>query len=149
MTDSYAVADADPVATVLSWLAEHPKVAMALGGPNRVSGILEAPWPHLRVTAGAGGDLRNLSWAIEPEVALEIYGDPGGWPGPAALRRALLMCAVATAELTDAPEDPMRPVVSRVRPSGMLIDSPLATGQPRHILGLLVTLRPSEASTRR
>ncbi|MGI5337656.1 hypothetical protein ACQEVS_09795 [Streptomyces sp. CA-181903] len=149
MTDSYAVADADPVATVLSWLTEHPEATKALGGPGRVSGIVEGPWPHLRVTAGAGGDLRDLSWATEPEVALEIYGDPGGWPGPAALRRALLVCAVAAAELPRAPQDARRPVVSRVRPSGMLIDSPLVTGQPRYILGLLITLRPPEGSTRR
>ncbi|MEU5425551.1 hypothetical protein AB0H73_08070 [Streptomyces olivoreticuli] len=142
MPDSYEVADADPVATVLAWLAEHPKAAEVLGGPGRVSGIAEAPWPHLRVTAGPGGDLRDLTWATETEVSLELHGDPGGWPGPAAMRRTLLICALATAELTEAPPAAGRPVVSRVRPSGMLIDSPLATGQPRHILGLLVTLRP-------
>lgn len=142
MTGSYAIADADPVAAVLAWLAEHPKVREALGGPGHVSGALEAPWPHLRVTAGPGGDMRDLRWATEPEVSLELYGDPGGWPGPAALRRTLLACAVAAAEMPDVPTVPGESVVSGVRPSGMLIESPLATGQPRWIMGLLVTIHP-------
>ncbi|MFJ4342700.1 hypothetical protein [Streptomyces sp. NPDC088915] len=142
MGTAYPVADADPVAVVLAWLAEHPKVAEALGGSGRVSGIREAPWPHLRVAPGAGGDMRALEWAIEPEVTLEVYGDPGGWPGPAALRRIALIAALAAKELPDAPAKPGRPVVSSVRPSGVLIDSPLADGQPRHLFGLLVTVHP-------
>ncbi|MEU3499242.1 hypothetical protein ABZ726_00190 [Streptomyces hundungensis] len=127
---------------VLSWLAEHPTVAEALGGPGRVSGTVEAPWPHLRVTSGATGDMRALEWATESEVTLEVYGDPGGWPGPAALRRIALLSALATKELAAAASLPGRPVISRVRPSGVLIDSPLANGQPRTMFGLLVTLRP-------
>ncbi|MFF4188102.1 hypothetical protein ACFYZ9_33400 [Streptomyces sp. NPDC001691] len=142
MTASYEIADADPVAAILAWLAEHPTVVEALGGPGRVSGTVEAPWPHLRVTPGATGDMRNLEWATESEVMLEVYGDPGGWPGPAALRRIALLSALAAKELTDAPSTPGQPVISRVRPSGVLIDSPLADGQPRTMFGLLVTVRP-------
>ncbi|MFI8265270.1 hypothetical protein [Streptomyces sp. NPDC085665] len=141
---TYDVADADPVAAVLAWLAEHPKVAEALGGPGRVSGVREAPWPHLRVTPGFGGDLRTLEWATEPEVALEVYGDPSGWPGPAALRRIALVCALAAKELVDEPSKTGHSVVSSVRPSGVLIDSPLADGQPRHIFSLLITVHPPQ-----
>ncbi|MGW0562951.1 hypothetical protein ACWDZ4_20585 [Streptomyces sp. NPDC003016] len=143
MSDTYAVADTDPVSVVLAWLAEHPKVQEALGGPGRVSGTREAPWPHLRVAPGPGGDLRNLRWATEPEVSLELYGDPGGWPGPAAMRRTLLVCALAATELPDAPFKPGQPVINHVRPSGVLIDSPLVTGQPRWLMGLLITLHPN------
>jgi len=146
MADPYALADADPVGTLLQWLTEHPKVQEVLGGPEHVSGAIEAPWPHLRVAAGPGGDMRDLTWATEPDVSLELIGDPSGWPGPAALRRMLLVCAIAAKELCDAPAVPGRPVVSNVRPSGMLIESPLATGQPRWILGLLITIHPPQES---
>lgn len=144
MNTVYEVADTDPVAVVLAWLAEHPQLTEALGGPGRVSGIREAPWPHMRVTAGPGGDMRTLEWATEPEVTLEVYGDPSGWPGPAALRRIALIGALAAKELPDAQAKPGQPVVSSVRPSGVLIDSPLADGQPRHILGLLVAVHPPQ-----
>uniref|UniRef100_UPI003F494B67 hypothetical protein n=1 Tax=Streptomyces sp. CA-136453 TaxID=3240050 RepID=UPI003F494B67 len=139
---AYEVADTDPVAVVLAWLSEHPKVTEALGGAGRVSGIPEAPWPHLAVTPGASGDMRSLEWATQPEVTLEVYGDPGGWPGRAALRRIALVCALAARELTEAAGEPGAPVVSSVRPSGVLIDAPLADGQPRTLFGLLVTIHP-------
>ncbi|MFE1289627.1 hypothetical protein [Streptomyces sp. NPDC058751] len=138
------LADVDPVAVVLAWLAKHPQVTAALGGPGRVSGVREAPWPHLRVIPGVGGDLRDLEWVTEPEVILEVYGDPSGWPGPHALRRIALVCALATKELVDQPAGPGQPVISSVRPSGVLIDSPLADGQPRHIFGLLTTIHPPQ-----
>lgn len=142
MAAPYELADADPVSAVLSWLRSHPQVAEALGGQDRVSGISEAPWPHLRVTHGPGGDLRDLMWATEPEVTLELHGDPGGWPGQAELRRIILLCAAAATELSDVPHVPGRPVISGVRPSGALVWSPLVDGQPRWLLGLLVTLHP-------
>ncbi|MER5482645.1 hypothetical protein ABT024_05425 [Streptomyces sp. NPDC002812] len=75
-------------------------------------------------------------------MTLELYGDPSGWPGPAAMRRALLACAAVCIELPEAPGQADHAVVSRVRPSGVLIDSALATGQPRWLMGLLVTIRP-------
>jgi hypothetical protein len=142
MTRCRELADADPVSVLLAWLQEHPRVTEALGGPGRVSGIHEAPWPHLRLTHGPGGDLRTLTWGTQPEVTLEAYGDPGGWPGQSELRRIILQCAGAAAELPEAPVSPGQPVVSGVQPSGTFLWSPLADGQPRWLLGLLVTLHP-------
>ncbi|MFE2157122.1 hypothetical protein ACFW9M_04825 [Streptomyces lydicus] len=142
MAATYELAGADPVSVVLAWLQEHPRAAEALGGLGRVSGISEAPWPHLRVTHGPGGDMRTLTWATEAEVTLEVYGDPGGWPGQAELRRLILVCAAAATELPDALHTPGQPVISGVRPSGTLLWSPLVDGQPRWLLGLLVTLHP-------
>ncbi|MFB6525251.1 hypothetical protein [Streptomyces sp. NPDC056399] len=139
---SLNLASTDPVSALLPWLQQHPAVTAALGGLDRVSGIAEAPWPHLRVSHGPGGDLRTLTWATEPEVTLEVYGDPGGWPGQAELRRILLTCATAAAELPEAPHRTGQPVVSGVRPSGTLVWSPLVDGQPRWIMGLLVCLHP-------
>ncbi|MYW67136.1 hypothetical protein GTY65_24155 [Streptomyces sp. SID8379] len=140
MADAFA--DADPVSAVLAWLQAHQSVAEALGGPGRVSGISEAPWPHLLVGHGSGGDLRTLTWATEPEVTLEVYGDPGGWPGKAELRRIILTCAAAATGIPEAPQQLDQPVISGVRPSGTLLWSPLVDGQPRWILGLLVTIHP-------
>ncbi|MGW2550124.1 hypothetical protein [Streptomyces sp. NPDC001635] len=136
------LADADPVSEILAWLQHSDEAADALGGPGRVSGIGEAPWPHLRVSHGPGGDLRDLRWGIAPEVTLEVFGDPGGWPGQAELRRALLRCAKAAQDLVEAPHVPGHPVISGVKPSGLLVWSPLVDGQPRWVLNLSVTLHP-------
>lgn len=136
------LADADPVSAILAWLQEHPEAAEALGGPGRVSGIAEAPWPHLLISHGPGGDLRDLRWAIAPEVTLEVYGDPGGWPGQAELRRILMRCAKAAQDLVEAPHAPGRPVISGIKPSGLLVWSPLVDGQPRWLMNLSVTLHP-------
>ncbi|MFK0279550.1 hypothetical protein ACIQVL_03615 [Streptomyces sp. NPDC090499] len=136
------LADADPVSAILAWLQEHPEAADALGGPGRVSGIAEAPWPHLLISHGPGGDLRDLLWAIAPEVTLEVYGDPGGWPGQAELRRILMRCAKAAQDLVEAPHVPGRPVISGIKPSGLLVWSPLVDGQPRWLMNLSVTLHP-------
>ncbi len=136
------LADADPVSALLAWLQQSTAAADALGGPGRVSGIAEAPWPHLRISHGPGGDLRDLNWAIAPEVTLEVYGDPGGWPGQAELRRILLSCARAALNVVEAPHVPGQPVISGVRPSGLLVWSPLVDGQPRWLMNLSVTLHP-------
>ncbi|MER6109383.1 hypothetical protein [Streptomyces hirsutus] len=134
--------DADPVAVLLPWLQQSAQAADALGGPGRVSGIYEAPWPHLAISHGPGGDLRTLQWATEPEVTLEVLGDPGGWPGKAELRRILVRCATAAQGIVEAPHVPGRPVVNGVKPSGLLVWSPLVDGQPRWLMNLAVTLHP-------
>ncbi|MFD7505380.1 hypothetical protein [Streptomyces sp. NPDC059850] len=136
------LADADPVSVLLTWLQQSEEVADALGGPGRVSGIAEAPWPHLAIGHGPGGDLRDFRWATEPEVTLEVHGDPGGWPGKAELRRVLVRCAQAAQGVVEAPHMPGQPVISGVKPSGLLVWSPLVDGQPRWLMNLLVTLHP-------
>ncbi|WP_086828184.1 hypothetical protein, partial [Streptomyces sp. NRRL B-24572] len=111
---SPGLASTDPVSALLPWLQQHPAVATALGGPGRVSGVAESLWPHLRVSHRPGGEPRTPTWATEPEVTLEVYGDPGGWPGQAALRRILLTCATAAGELPEAPFRAGQPVISGV-----------------------------------
>ncbi|MDH6628659.1 hypothetical protein M2271_006492 [Streptomyces sp. LBL] len=136
------LADADPVSVLLAWLQQSAEVADALGGPGRVSGISEAPWPHLVIGHGPGGDLRDLNWATAPEVTLEVHGDPGGWPGQAELRRTLVRCAQVVQGIVEAPQAPGLPVVNGVKPSGLLVWSPLVNGQPRWLMHLSVTLHP-------
>lgn len=137
------LAAADPVAVVLAWLKDHPVTTEVLGGPEHVSGILRAPWPHLQVTEGAGGDLRGLVWDAEYEVSFELYGSPEGHPGKAAMRAQAVRLLRAVLDLPEEQQiDPGVPVVSDARPSGVFAYTPTTVGQPRWTFGAFVTLRP-------
>lgn len=133
---------ADPIAEVIAWCKTHPKVLAAFGSADHVSGLIEAPWPRLRVDVGPGGDLGDLRWESTTEVTLEAYDDPKGSRGKAALRGLLLVAAQAVKELPDREHVPGSAVVSLVRPSGVLAFTPLASGQLKWTLGLLVTMHP-------
>src|SRR4051812_35940944 len=124
---------ADPIAVVLGWLRQHPAVLAELGNdPAHVSGVNEAPYPHVRVTSGPGGSDRDLRWLIAPEVLIEVYGDQAGAPGEAELRRLLYVVLSAVKELQDQPFGPDEPVVSAIRSANNAISSPLAApAQPR------------------
>lgn len=135
----------DPVAEAVAHLKSHPGVLSAFGGAEHISGVVEAPWPHLRVDLGPGGDLGDLLWATTVEVTLEVYDDPAGTRGKAALRALTLTAALALMELTDRVPTTGQPVISRVRPSGMVAFTPLASGQLRCTLGMLVTIRPAKS----
>ncbi|MFJ5121960.1 hypothetical protein [Kitasatospora sp. NPDC088548] len=137
-----AVAAADPVAASLAHLKQHPDVTAAFGGPNHVSGLVEAPWPRLRVTAGPGGNLRALRWDTATEVLLEVIGDPTGWPGSAELRRLTLIAAGALAQMPDQDGPPDSPVVSRVTPTGPLALTELTVGSYRYSATFEVVLHP-------
>ncbi|MET8696965.1 hypothetical protein ABZV65_30995 [Streptomyces bauhiniae] len=134
--------DADPVAVLLAWLQQSDEAADALGGPDRASGIPEAPWPHLMLDHGPGGDLGAMRWVTSPEVILDLRGHPGGWPGKAELRRILVRLVKAAQAIVEAPHVPGRPVVNKVAPSGLLVWAPLIDGQPRWLITLGVTLHP-------
>lgn len=145
MSHAARLADADPLPQVLAYLQQHPDVTEALGGPGHVSGLLEEPWPHITVTPGPGGDLRNLRWDTVMDISIEAYGDPSGWPGPAELRRLALLAVAVCVELPDADRPPGAPVITAVSPSGALAWTPLETGQPRWSTGVLVTSHPAPA----
>lgn len=138
-------ADADPIVVVLEWLRGHPQIETLLGGPglDHVSGIEEAPWPHLVVGEGAGGDLRDLQWAGDYEVTLELVGFPDGRPGKAAMRKTALRILRLVADLPEQqPADETRPAVSRVRPSGVALYQARTNGQPTYQFGAILTVRP-------
>ena len=56
----------DTVSILLGWLRTHPAVLAAFGDPSHISGMVEGPWPHLRVIDGAGGDYGQMRWLITP-----------------------------------------------------------------------------------
>jgi hypothetical protein len=138
--------DADAVAEVISWLSTHTTATGLLGDPPSLSGIAEAPWPHLVVIEGLNGDLRNLTWEHEQEVTLELLSSPTTGPGKAALRNQLLQLAAAVMELPDRAVGPTSVVVSNVKPSGGLRFQKLTTGQLSYQLSLLVTVHPPLSS---
>lgn len=132
----------DPVAVLYDFFTDHPAVTELLGGPGHVSGLIEAPWPHLAVTEAPQGDLRGLVWSAEYEVTLDLVGDPVGAPGQAELWRMMMRLAQIAASMPDEPATPGEPVVSRVVPSGTAAYTPLTNGQPRYVMGVYITLRP-------
>lgn len=135
-------ADVDPVALVYQWLRDHPATPLLLGGPEHVTGIPETPWPHVAVDDGFAGDTRE-GWSGEFEVSLEVLGAPDGTPGKADLRNLAYRVLDQLRALPEADvTDPTQPVVSKVRPSGVFAWSPLSNGQPRYVLGVIVTVRP-------
>jgi len=140
--DPLKVAGADPVSATLAHLRANAEVTGAFGGLEHVSGMIEAPWPRLRVSAGPGGSLRNLRWDTAPEILLEAFSDPSGWPGHAELRRMIMLAAAALVRLPDQDPEPGGPVVSLVQPSGALAVSDLTAGGFRYSLTLQVVIHP-------
>ncbi|MFE2723900.1 hypothetical protein [Kitasatospora sp. NPDC059327] len=141
--DLLAVAAVDPVAAALAHLRRHPVVTEAFGGPGLISGLVEAPWPRLRVLPGPGGDLRGLRWDTAGEVTIEVISDPAGWPGSAELRRLTVLAAAALVELPDVDPPPAGPVVSHVKPTSPApAFTELTSGAIRYSLTLQVVMHP-------
>lgn len=137
------IADADAISVALSWLRQHPLFLAEFGSAEHVSGVLEAPWPHLVVGDGPGGSEYEGRWRSTQEVSLELYGHPSGLHGKAALKRYSRIVMACLIDLADSQVvGPSQPAVSLVEPSGVLAFQPLQTGQGRYTFGALVTLRP-------
>lgn len=135
--------DVDPLAVVLAHLKNHPTITALLGGPEHVSGIHEAPWPHLIVTEGIASDLRQGDWEAEHEVAFQLLGHPTGAPGKAEVRRlAAKVLRVVLAMEDETDPGSTDPVVSKTGPSGGFIWHPTAGGQPTYRFAARVTIHP-------
>jgi hypothetical protein len=140
-----SIADADPIAEVLSWLQAHPTVLAEFGGPGHISGLNEPPYPHVRVASSGGGDDGDLTWVVSPEVLVETYADPDGMPGQAELRRLHYVALLAAVELPRRAHTAEMTVVSSVLPSSTAAAVPLPLGQLRWTSALRVTLHPAIA----
>jgi hypothetical protein len=136
----YRLVDVDPVAIALTWLSGHPAVTDVLGGPGRVSGEVEGPWPHLRLVA-AGGNPGTLLDAVTGEVSVEVYGDPAG-SSPSQLRRIGMTVLLALKELTEREYVPGQPVVSVTAAVSPLQPSPLTNKQGRWRVTVSMTAKP-------
>lgn len=138
-------AEADPIPVVLAYLREHPETPGLLGGPEHISGIIEAPWPRLTVDLGVSSDLRrlDLNWDAQYEIAFELLGHPGGAPGKAGLFQIALRILRILGQLPNVQVvDEFTPVVSRVDQSGAPAWTPKTSGQPAYQFSVLLTIRP-------
>jgi len=132
--------DADPVAEVLAHFKQDPLVIDAAGGEDHISGMIEGPWPHVVVSPGAGGDLREAVASMEPDVLVEVIGPADGTIGPAALWRIAMKAVVSAKGMPERDHVAGRAVVSAVRFTGGLTKQPLSSGQIRWSATLSVTI---------
>jgi hypothetical protein len=131
---------ADGLAVAAAWLAAHPDVIAALGGPGRVSGVVGPLYPCVRITGGPGSD-RDLRWVKDDLVTVEVWGDPDGTPGPAALKRVMYRVLEALTELPARPVTPGDAIVTAVVSVNPAQPVPV-DGQPRWTAAVLLTVHP-------
>lgn len=137
------LADADAVAEVLTHLKGDTTLLASFGGsPANVSGLPEAPFPHIVVSPGAGGDLRELLASHEPEVLLEWYAPGDGSIGSADLWRVAMRTLTSLKQMPERVQPAGRPVVCDVRVTGGLTRTPLESGQLRWQATVNVTIAP-------
>lgn len=136
------LSDADAVAEVLAHLKQDTQLVEAFGGVDHISGLVEGPWPHLVVSPGPGGDLRDLLAVMDPDVLVEVVGPLDGSMGSAALWRLALKTILSVKAMPERDAEPGRAVVSLVRFTGGLVKQPLASGQTRWQANLSVSISP-------
>ena len=139
MTDQ-DLSTADPVAEIIWHLSNDEKVSEALGGPGRVSGQPEAPFPRLVVTIGSTGQLIQLQSFIGHEVTLQLYGPMDGSVGSAELWRILMVILHSITRMPERDHPPGRPVVIQARVQGGTPTQPLSTGQLRYTTTIFIKL---------
>lgn len=133
---------ADPAAFIVRYLAQHPVLLEALGGPGRVGPRNRPPYPRVVVTDQPGGQIRPTVWAIDTEYLFEIMGDPDGSQGRQQLRAIMLTVEGLMAELPAAAREPGDPVVTAVSFYGSGGFTETADRQKRYIATATVTSHP-------
>lgn len=138
------LSDADPVGEVIWRYKNSPDIDEILGGPDHVSGLMEEPWPHLRVLPGSTGEFSTLRGRLLHEVTLELYGPMDGSIGSAALWKTMIRLLILANRIPDGEHPPGRPVVSRANVQSGVTRQPLSNGQMRWVATLNVTLGPPQ-----
>lgn len=138
------LSDADPVGEIIWRFSNSTDAEEILGGPGRVSGLMEEPWPHLRVIPGSTGEMSTMRGRIVHEVTLELYGPMDGSIGSAVLWRTMARLLILANRIPDQPHPAGRPVMSRCNVQGGVTRQPLTNGQLRYVATLNVTLTPPQ-----
>jgi hypothetical protein len=138
------LSDVDPVGEVIWRFLNAAEVTEILGGPDRVSGLLEAPFPHLRVIPGSTGEMSTMRGRMVHEVTLELYGPMDGSVGSAALFRMLAKVLRFANRIPDGAHPSGRAVLSRLNIQGGITRQPLTSGQLRYVATLNVTILPPQ-----
>jgi hypothetical protein len=152
VTSAAAIGSVNPVAIASAWILVHPDVAAAFAKYPardestgvRISGVVEPPYPMLRVVTTPGGALNDARWRISPEILLEAWGDTDAYPGPAALQEIVTTACVCLRGLEDKDYQPWEPVVTHVDVAAPYpLDDP--TGQARWLATATLTCHPALA----
>jgi hypothetical protein len=130
-------------------LRQSSTVLAAFGGVGHISGLVEAPWPHLQVVPGQGGDPRGWRWSRVADVTLRVIGHPNGAPGEAAMESLGLTAVTALIQLADRVTPQGEPVVAQVLGAGNLapagafgVSQQLTSGQSRWEVTVSLTVHP-------
>jgi hypothetical protein len=120
-------------------------VLAEFGGPEHISGLKEAPFPHLEVVAGftAPGDFKIRP--VEGQVDFTVWGAPTNEHGNHLLRRLSLVVVGALLELPDVEYRPGDPVVSLVDFPRSPTPQHLTNGQRRWLFSASFRMRPATA----
>lgn len=140
------LSDVDPVASALDWLKADEVLVAKFGSAEHISGLYEAPWPHLVVEDGPGGSLGVLRWATIGEVTLKVFDDPRGKLGAGGCRRLVIAAAMSLTKMTDTTPGEAKAVTCNVVPSGVASPNPQRNGQNCWVLGVLLTQHPNPAA---
>jgi hypothetical protein len=144
------VVPADAQAVALDALANSADLELAGVGVRdddtlNVGDQAEPPWPCVRVTTTPAGDDRGLRWVTAQELLIEAWDhdEPANQVGPAELRDLLYTALHVVHALPDAAPTAGAPVVTAVQSSvaGAPLPDP-ATGQPRWLAAVIVTIHP-------
>ncbi|MFG1976999.1 hypothetical protein ACGFJC_47370 [Nonomuraea fuscirosea] len=137
--------DADAVPPLIAWLSAHPDMTAALGGPGRVDGEHEPPYPRLRVADAPGGTDNLDTEIVGQRIQIEALGTVDGPTiGKAALRRILYTALRVARQLPTAPEGSTdTTVVTAISSStgGGYVE--LADGRPRYVATITATAHPA------
>lgn len=144
------LADANPVAAVLAHVKAYAADSTGpgsvdFGAAEHASDRLEGPWPHVAVTPGVAGDLRDGRWDAEHEVTLQVYADPEGTVGKFDLWQRTMRLVASCVTIPDLPRAPAGPVVVDVSPSSVDAWTPLISGQGCWTVSLFVVTHPANS----
>jgi hypothetical protein len=136
--------DVDAVPPVIAYLSGHPDVTAMLGGPDRVDGENEPPYPRLRVADVPGGREDLHAEIIAQRIQVEALGTVDGpTVGKAELRRILYTALRLLKQLPAAPEGTSdSTVISDVSSAVGGGYVPLADGRPRYVATITATAHP-------
>ena len=135
-------AGTDPLPVILARLKAHPRVLEVLPGADAISGLREAPWPHVAVTTGADGAVLSRNARLGSYgIAFAVWGDPDGRHGDAALSHVCGVIIDALLDMRDADHVPGEPVMHDVDVPQLPYPQPLTNGMRRWLFSASVTAR--------
>jgi hypothetical protein len=107
-TYTWALADNDPVAAVLSWLRSHQPLmdrfdALRTGEGDQVGGVNTPPFPRIVVDDPPGADMRYVRHLVNLNLSIQVLADVDGNPSLGDLWPLATGVVEALRDLTEQP----------------------------------------------